>query len=538
MQLGGVSVAPQPQPEAALTFDRNRAMWIAIAAALALRLVAMCVVPLIPEEAYYWVYSQNPQLSYYDHPPMVAWVIRAGTILLGNTELGVRIGATTLMVAVGLLMYRLARMWFDRPTALISALLVHVLPVYFGMGLLAPMDAALCFFWLLCLVAVSAALRSGTPGPWYLAGAALGGALLSKYSAVFLIPGVLLAVLGERKWRRHLRTVHPYLALVIAFVLFSPVLWWNAAHDWASFRFQFIQRYADDRLNFVTLPTFAGFQLLLLTPVMLAAIAYLGYRFLRRFHQRRALDRTRSPAPQRQWFAIACAAPALAAASWTSLRSGVHVNWTAPIYLGVIPAAVSLVLAYDRLVIRAHPHRRWTNALTTTACISAAGTGAVLVYLLVLEPRLNLWSAFGPWRELAAVVEEREDLIEHATGREPRIVADGKYRLASVLAFYRMPIESHPRSVVRYTTSQWIFGQEGLGYPYWSKPTEWYGTDIIYVTTSAHGLDKVRPWFDEVEIVQDTRLRGRHDYIVAIGRRMRAAPAAQASTSPEIVRSP
>ena len=57
---------------------------------LVLRFLAMIRVPLIPEEAYYWLYSaQRPNLSYYDHPPMVAWIIRLGTILFGDTPIGV-----------------------------------------------------------------------------------------------------------------------------------------------------------------------------------------------------------------------------------------------------------------------------------------------------------------------------------------------------------------------------------------------------------------------------------------------------------------
>ncbi|MEO6436161.1 MAG: glycosyltransferase family 39 protein, partial [Tepidisphaeraceae bacterium] len=336
-----------------------RAVGLAIFAAVALRLLAMCSVPLIPEEAYYWVYSQNPQLSYFDHPPMVAWVIGAGTALFGNIELGVRIGAMALMAGVSLLLYRLARMWFDRTTAIVSAVLVQILPVYFGIGLLAPMDAALCFFWLLCLVGVSAAVRSGRPGGWYLAGAALGGALLSKYSGIFLAAGVFVAVAGHPRWRRQLLTVHPYLAFALAAALFSPVMAWNASHDWASFRFQFIERYAGDRINFAAPLGFLGMQIVVLTPVPLVALGYLARRFVRQWRQRGRASVARSwsvarawsgpRVPDRCWFAVASAVPGLAAATWTSLRSSTHINWTAPIYLAVIPAAVALVLALDRL---------------------------------------------------------------------------------------------------------------------------------------------------------------------------------------------
>ena len=73
----------------ALAKSRNALLWwqlplsrrwvggyvILLGVALGLRLLAMVAVPLIPEEAYYWMYAQHPALSYFDHPPMVSWAI-------------------------------------------------------------------------------------------------------------------------------------------------------------------------------------------------------------------------------------------------------------------------------------------------------------------------------------------------------------------------------------------------------------------------------------------------------------------------------
>jgi dolichol-phosphate mannosyltransferase len=493
-----------------------RTLWMILAALLAVRLMAMCEVPLIPEEAYYWIYGQNPQLSYYDHPPMVAWVIRLGTLVFGNTELGVRIAALTLIVIAGVLMYQLARMWFGRAAAGMSVLLIQVLPVYFGVGFVAPMDAALCAFWLVCLLAVSHALRSGRLGWWYVAGAALGGALLSKYSAMFLAAGVFLAVVGRREWRGYLRTVHPYVALVLAAVVFSPVVIWNAQHDWASFRFQFRDRYAEDSLNFVTFPGYLATQLLVLTPVPLAAAGFLGLRLIRRWRR----------ISQANWFAIACAVPGLAAATWTSLRSEVRVNWTAPILLSIIPAACALVLAHDRLLARRPGgRRRWQPAMVQTVGVCGIIVTSLLLYLMVVEPRLRLWRAFGPWRDLAAVVEEQEDRLERETGREPRVVGGGQYRLASVLAFYRMPNEEHTQDVPANTSSQWVFGQGGLAFEYWSERGDWTGADVIYVAEAGDRVRaRVRPWFESIEEIKDPRLAAGRGYQVFVGRGLRARP--------------
>src|SRR4030095_7472342 len=183
---------------------------ILLAAAVGLRVAAMAGMVLVPEEAYYWMYSQHPSLSYFDHPPMVAWLIGSGTQLFGNTEFGVRVGGALLMLAASAVMYVFGRIWFSRKAALLAALLLQTLPVYFGAGLIATMDSALVFFWLLGLVGLSVALRRQRAWGGCVPGVGLGGAMWSKYTGVFLGLGALLAVLGPPPWRRHLRSVHPY----------------------------------------------------------------------------------------------------------------------------------------------------------------------------------------------------------------------------------------------------------------------------------------------------------------------------------------
>ena len=68
---------------------------------------------LLPEETYYWMYSQHHALSYFDHPPMVAWLIGCGTWLFGNNELGVRIGTILLTLGNCWLIYALGVRWFN-----------------------------------------------------------------------------------------------------------------------------------------------------------------------------------------------------------------------------------------------------------------------------------------------------------------------------------------------------------------------------------------------------------------------------------------
>jgi dolichol-phosphate mannosyltransferase len=484
------------------------AVVVLLAAALGLRVAAMAGMPLVPEEAYYWMYSQHPSLSYFDHPPMVAWVIGAGTKLFGDTEFGVRFFVATLMLASSVLLYGFGRMWFGRGAALWAALFLQGLPIYYGTGLIATMDSALVFFWLVCLVGVSVALRRQRAWGWYLAGVGMGGAMLSKYTGVFLGLGALLAVLGCPAWRRHLKSVHPYLAALLAVGLFSPVLFWNAANDWASFRFQFVDRFANKHFNAVGVMTYLGFQLLVATPLVLAGLAWLYGRTLRK--GRRLLT-------PRWLLALSFSLPLLLAMTHKSLTYDIHLNWTLPVYLSVLPAVAQLGLAHWRRA------RRRSGGIARPRAVFATMAGCLAVnvlfmfFVLAIHPRLGWISALSPWRELAAAVETVEEQLEAETGREPLIIAEGKYRVASVLAFYCTPLEHRVRAS-DFITSQWIVGGRGLGYPYWADPDKWRDSDCIIVDRG-HNIERFAPCFQQFTVVvKELRLVCRDNYQIAIGR--------------------
>src|SRR5258705_11084699 len=109
MNLPGLESAMSPD-QARLV--RNTAL--AIVGLVVLRLVAAAWTPLTFDEAYYWVWSKHLAGGYYDHPPGVAVVIRLGTIIAGDTELGVRLVAILLALPMSWAVYRTAAILFSR----------------------------------------------------------------------------------------------------------------------------------------------------------------------------------------------------------------------------------------------------------------------------------------------------------------------------------------------------------------------------------------------------------------------------------------
>ena len=266
------------------------APWLAvallIAALTAMRLVYAGVLDLRTDEAYYWTWSKESALSFLDHPPGIAWLIRFGTAIFGDTNLGVRFGGIVAMLVTQLLLADIVRRVTHDMRAVILAVLLPEAALYYGllMAKVAP-DTAM----IPCAVAMLWSLvrlhESGSPRWWLAAGLFAGLALLSKFTAIMLLPAVLAFALVPDWRRRWLLSPWPWLAVLIAVVVFSPVLIWNAEHDWASFRFQFVRAVATHPFSFRTLGEFIGLQFglvgFVLLPVVLSGVtltAWRGYR--------------------------------------------------------------------------------------------------------------------------------------------------------------------------------------------------------------------------------------------------------------------
>ena len=101
-----------------------------------LRLAFIGPMSLMPEEAYYWNYSEHLDIGYLDHPPMVAWLIALGTELFGKSEFAVRIFAEAAWVLTAIFSFKLTRNLYGKSAAFIALALISTLPFFFFSGLL------------------------------------------------------------------------------------------------------------------------------------------------------------------------------------------------------------------------------------------------------------------------------------------------------------------------------------------------------------------------------------------------------------------
>src|ERR1700716_2007792 len=213
---------------------RNTA--VTILALVALRLVAAAWTPLTFDEAYYWMWSKHLAGGYYDHPPGVAVVIRLGTMIAGDTELGVRLVSILLALPMSWAVYRSAAILFGGVRVAATATLVLNCTLVGGGGTLivtpdSPLLAASSFV----LFGLAKVLQTGRGAWWLAVGAAVGIALLSKYTALFFGPAILIWLVAVPKLRRWLISPWLYLGGAVGLAIFAPVIWGNAHHHWVSF---------------------------------------------------------------------------------------------------------------------------------------------------------------------------------------------------------------------------------------------------------------------------------------------------------------
>lgn len=450
---------------------------------LPFRLLLAAIVPVLPEEAYHWNFARHLDWGYYDHPPMIAWAIAAGRLVAGDSALGLRLVPLLFSLGTSVLLARLTRRLYGEAAAAWVVVLFTLAPIPLLVSESGFPDSPLLFFWALTLVLVWEAVDGGRPGTWIAAGAALGGALLSKYTAVLLVPSVLLFLLLSPRDRRWLATPWPYVAGLVALAVFTPVLYWNWKHEWASFLFQSKGRMEESRgfslHRYLFAQALAPFALTL--PLGVAAIA--------------RLLRTRD---LRERFLLSFFLPMFLLFAAISCLRPAHVLWPMAGYLSVFVAMAGLAAGGTGRIAAFYARTRNGLVGISAALLIAAG-----VHLAWFLPLISPIQGFYGWEQVAAAAREaRKELPESAfylgLGR--------KYTCTSQLAYQlRLPHDVHGAHLI---------GKRGLQYAYWSTPELLRGRDAVIVI---EGDRRARETLDELQQAF-VSIQPRGEVLVPVGR--------------------
>lgn len=416
-------------------------MWISGAALL--RALLSGLVPLLPDETYYWSWTTRLEPGYFDHPPGIALLISLGTLLFGDTTTGVRAGPAiaaliTHTAAVSAAWYSAGKGTVGALAARRSAVLFTVVPLATLGLVLATPDAALFAAAMCALLAVdralSAPVRSWSAFRWWIAaGVGLGGAFVSKYTAVLLPAGLVLACVVHPALRARFREAGPWWAALVAVLLFAPVLAWNASHDWISFRFQInhgLGAVARGSVLSRELELVGG-QMGLVSPILFVVMALTVWWALRDGWKTRTASQPTDVSTRRFAMAVVTLTP-LVFFAVSATRKPVEANWPALIY----PSALLLLATDTRLTVPNGALARWWKRGVALAVV-LLGIVAVQAWqpILPLAPRKDPIARAHGWESLAKAVDAaRHDVFFE--GEPVTWIAADRYQDASELWFH------------------------------------------------------------------------------------------------------
>jgi len=287
-------------------------------------------IDLYVDEAYYWGWSKALDWGYFSKPPVIAALIAASTALLGDGLLAIKLPALLAYPLTAFVLYRLAARMFDERVAFWSGVAFLTMPLVGALGLFVSTDAPLLLFWSLAMLALWNALHEdGAWRHWLLLGAWVGVGLLTKYTMAAFLPSALLVMLAGGSGRRALASPRPWLALLLALLIFAPNLWWNWHHDFPTFRHTAdITELDGDSAGKGNLGEFLAGQWLSLGPLLFLCMLW---------GMLRTLPRLRDPV----WrLLLGMSLPLLLLVSFQAARGGANGNWAAPAFAAGILIAI------------------------------------------------------------------------------------------------------------------------------------------------------------------------------------------------------
>jgi hypothetical protein len=464
--------------------------------------------PLMNGEAYYARGVWDLQWSYFDQPPLFFWISGVFVKIFGYNSFALRISSILFFALTTLLLYKVSLEVFkSKRAAFLSVLMFNISAVFtLSFAIFAQPDAVFIFFWLLAFYAIyklfypnfdvsdlNGFRKSKYVLKWWMVfGISFGFGALSKYNIAFLAFGVLLCCVfqkGQRHWFYH---YGPYLALLITFVIFIPVLYWNSQNEWISFVFQSARAGAtESSLRWDWFFRSIAGQILWLLPWVWIPLVIQMFMIFK--------NKKKYPV----YVLIACLTfPTIIFFTVVTLWSDLvyHFHWQTPGYLMLfIPLGAWLdakIGRFGKLIYR-------TVMLTTFVTVG-------LFAVLVVHINTGFWTSYGPkWLSLS--FKEKND---------PTIYC---YSFDAVKEKFKERGWMQDKNVFVGASIWWLSGlidyafkgekdfmlitNEPRNYAFLLDPKSMLGKNCVVVSHDnfiTGGNDQISPFFDTVKLVDST----------------------------------
>jgi 4-amino-4-deoxy-L-arabinose transferase-like glycosyltransferase len=432
-------------------------------------------IDLVPDEAYFWVWSKHFAFSYRDKGPLVAWTIALGTHLFGDTVFGVRFFAILLSAGTAFQLFRLAERLYDDRTALWCVGVAAVIPLFAVGSILMTIDPLSVFFWAWGANLAWSAFESGKMRYWLLLGLVIGAGFLAKFINAVQLVGVALFLCWSRP-HRHFLFSRQSLATLFAFgVISSPVFWWNAQTGWL--HLQALHERSGIKHSFGIHPweflQYLGEVFGVVSPLIMAGMVVAAFELWRLQRQQARVKHLLS-----QFLPVQVLYLVL------GLNNKGEPNWIAP---SLITGIVILVVFWRQLIVR---NRKWRWAVWFALGLSLATTVFLhAVVFLCLPLKSDPLRRAEGWLDFAQHVQKAREQTH------PDLLIGNDRVPASMMQFY---LPDHPFAYVQrepYGQSQFTL---------WPGYTVGHGTRALFVTLGKAQLpERVKDDFNHSQLVDD-----------------------------------
>jgi 4-amino-4-deoxy-L-arabinose transferase-like glycosyltransferase len=442
-----------------------------VAFALIILIGRLLIIPfsgVMPQDAYYYMYSRHMSLSYFDHPAGVAVLLKAVTAVLGNTPAAVKFSAYLTTLVSLLIVYRLAILFISKQQALIFVCVFACTPMLGVLGWVISPDVPLVLCWSLSVLFIYKADSEGKLLWWALAGTFTGLSFDSKYTAVFILPGVLLFLLAKPdRWRRIFSIGILVYALAFAFSIL-PVFIWNMQNNWASISFQTTQRAHGSSLSLKP-----AFPLAVLAIQLLLLLPWLFYYFIKSFRSYKKSDK--------HYFLLCFSFPMFIFFILVSFFYWVKINWIMPAFI------TGALLAFQSMSAK---QVKW-HMKTATILFILAGVEFIL-YPIPVKSHDTWWG----WDRIA-----NETSILQKETKADFIFATDDYKTSAILRLY-LQEKVYSKNIIKEPALQFDYMDEDI--------SMLNGRNALYVTNIktlketdvSENLDKVRQYFSDVRLIK------------------------------------
>jgi 4-amino-4-deoxy-L-arabinose transferase-like glycosyltransferase len=378
---------------------------------IGIRLVFTIFMGIMPQDAYYDLYAQHLDLSYYDHPPMIAYLLRFFTALFGKKVFVLKLADTIVTIMTVFAFYFLAKKFLsENKTWMATALLLSTFMISI-LSLVSTPDVPLMFCWTISLNCLHEAIWKRKNIYWIWAGIFTGLSFDSKYTALFILIGLIGFLLIAKPYRKLLISHWFVLYLFCFSVIILPVVIWNIRNGYASFKFQSEGRVKEgiqiDPMGFLGV---IGHQSAILLPILFLSFAYFIFRICRKYGIRFARI------PTDLLFLLSFFIPLFLGFFLISFIYLVKLNWMMPAYItGIIWLA-------------RYWNKKWLRYQLIFSFILHLALAVEVIFYIVPVHSDDTW--FG-WKDFSTQVETVRKQYPDAF-----IFSADDYKTAAVLNFY------------------------------------------------------------------------------------------------------